>query len=245
MPLYYQIYIQLRDEILTGQRGYGSAMPTELELSEQFGVSRITARRVLNELADERYVERKRRLGTRVIFQSPAMPIVANIDQAMDSLMALGTGTTVNVIEVVRKKPIPSVATALKLEPGADVIKAARVRFLDGMPIGYVTSFVPMELEPIITPGNLARAPILRLLEEAGHKAVHADQIIDAMQADATLASALEIPPLSAILRISRTSFDASEKPFLLTFAHYRSDKFHVRLNLHGANFAVGDQRPV
>lgn len=240
MPLYYQIYLQLRDEILTGQRQYGSAMPTELELSDLFGVSRITARRVLNELADQRYVERKRRLGTRVIFKSPAKPISANIDQAMDSLMALGTGTTVNVIEVVRKKPIPAVATALRLQEGEDVIKAARVRYLDGVPIGYVSSFVPVEMESIITSGNLARAPILRLLDDAGYKVAHADQIIDAMQADTNLVQLLEIQPLSAILRISRTSYDENDRPFLLTFAHYRSDKFHIRLDLHGTKFAIG-----
>ena len=240
VPLYYQIYLQLRDEILTGQRQYGSAMPTELELSDLFGVSRITARRVLNELADQRYVERKRRLGTRVIFKSPAKPISANIDQAMDSLMALGTGTTVNVIEVVRKKPIPAVATALRLQEGEDVIKAARVRYLDGVPIGYVSSFVPVEMESIITSGNLARAPILRLLDDAGYKVAHADQIIDAMQADTNLVQLLEIQPLSAILRISRTSYDENDRPFLLTFAHYRSDKFHIRLDLHGTKFAIG-----
>lgn len=240
VPLYYQIYLRLRDEILTGQRQYGSAMPTELELSAQFGVSRITARRVLNELADERYVERKRRLGTRVIFQSPAKPIEANIDQAMDSLMALGTGTTVNVIEVIRKIPVPSVASALRLKDGEEVIKAARVRYLDGVPIGYVSSFVPVDLASIITPDRLARAPILRLLDEAGYKAVHADQIIDAMQADDNLSQALEIPALSAILRISRTSYDKNDRPFLLTFAHYRSDKFHIRLDLHGTKFAMG-----
>ncbi len=215
-------------------------MPTELELSAQFGVSRITARRVLNELADQRYVERKRRLGTRVIFQSPAKPIEANIDQAMDSLMALGTGTTVNVIEVVRQKPSPTVADALRLPDGEDVISATRIRYLDGVPIGYVSSFVPVELDAIITSGNLARAPILRLLDEAGYKAVHADQIIDAMQADATLTEALEIPAMSAILRISRTSYDEKDRPFLLTFAHYRSDKFHIRLDLHGTKFAMG-----
>lgn len=239
VPLYYQIYLQFRDDILTGQRQFGSTMPTELELSTEFGVSRITARRVLNELAEQGYVERKRRVGTRVIFKSPAKPIEANIDQAMDSLMALGTGTTVNVIEVVRKKPVPTVASALRLKEGDEVIKAARVRYLDGIPIGYVSSFVPVELESIITSGNLARAPILRLLDEAGYKAVHADQIIDAMQADANLVESLDIAPLSAILRISRTSYDKNDRPFLLTFAHYRSDKFHIRLDLHGAKFSL------
>lgn len=239
VPLYYQIYLQLRDEILSGQRPFGSAMPTEHELSDLFAVSRITARRVLNELAEQRYVERKRRLGTRVIFRSPGKPIEADIGQAMDSLMALGSGTTVNVIEVNREKPNPAVAAALQVDPATDVVRAVRIRYLDGTPIGYVVSYVPGDLANLITPGNLAKGPILQLLADAGHKAVHADQTIGAMQADTQLAQALEVAPLSALLRISRTSYDANERAFLLTFAHYRSDKFTIRLDLQGTRYAV------
>lgn len=240
VPLYYQIYLQLRDEILSGQRPYDTIMPTEHELADMFSVSRITARRVLNELADQRYVERKRRLGTRVIFKSPGKPIEANISQAMDSLMALGSGTSVNVIEVNREKPNPLVASALQVDTDSDVVRAVRIRYLDGTPIGYVVSYVPGDLARVITSANLAQGPILQILADAGYKAVHADQTIGAMQADPTLVQALEIAPLSAILRISRVSYDEHDRPFLLTFAHYRSDKFNIRLDLHGTRYALG-----
>ncbi len=234
VPLYYQIYQQLRDEILNGQRPFGSSLPTELELAANFQVSRITARRVLNELADQRYVERRRRLGTRVSFRTPGKPIEADIHQAMDSLMALGSGTTVNVIEVNTEQADASVMNALKLEPGSEVIRAIRLRFLDGIPIGYVVSFVPADLAPLMTAGNLARGPILQLLQDAGYKVAHAEQTIRAIQADTRIAQALEIDPLSALLKISRVSSDASGQPFLLTYAHYRSDRFQIRLDLNG-----------
>lgn len=232
VPLYHQIYLQLRDEILSGERPFGSALPTERELSELYQVSRITARRVLNGLAQQHYAERKRRLGTRVIFRSPAKPIEGNIDQAVDSLMALGEGTTVNVIEVSAEPASVKVANALHIAPGVTVIRAVRVRCLDGEPLGYVVSYVPEALASVITQKNLVRAPILRLLDEAGYHAKHADQTICAMQADTHLAEALSIEPRAALLRISRTVCDIDDKPFLLTFAHYRSDRFHIRIDL-------------
>ena len=52
-PLYHQIFLQLREEITSGERPLGSRMPTEQELVEQFSVSRITARRALDELAEQ------------------------------------------------------------------------------------------------------------------------------------------------------------------------------------------------
>lgn len=232
LPLYHQIYLQLRDEILSGQRPYGSALPTEQELSALFEVSRITARRVLSELAQQHYVERKRRLGTRVTFQSPAKPIEANIDQAVDSLLAFGQNTTVSVVEVSTDTPSLAVASALRLPLNEQVIRAVRIRHLGGEPLGYVVSYVPADLVDVITEKSLAEAPILRLLENAGYKAKHADQTISAVEADPRIAQALNIEPRAALLRISRTVYDKSDRPFLLTLAHYRSDKFHIRIDL-------------
>ena len=45
IPLYQQIFLQMRDEILGGQRGFGSALPTEQVIARMYAVSRITARR--------------------------------------------------------------------------------------------------------------------------------------------------------------------------------------------------------
>ena len=71
-------------------------------------------------------------------------------------------------------------------------------------------------------------------------KAEQAEQTISAVEADPTISQALGIEPRSALLRISRTVYDARHKPFLLTFAHYRADKFTIRLDLlhPGANAA-------
>ena len=232
VPLYHQIYLQLRDEILSGERPYGSSLPTEQGLSELYSVSRITARRVLSDLAQKHFVERKRRLGSRVTFKSPAKPIEANIDQALDSLMALGRGTTVNVIDVSIEKASATVANALQLGPDASVVRAIRVRSLEGEPLGYVVSYVPDDLADVITKEKLVREPILRLLDQAGRHAKHAEQTIGAMVADTHLAKALDIEPRAALLRISRTVYDEHGRPFLLTFAHYRSDRFHIRIDL-------------
>ena len=233
VPLYHQIYLQLRDEILSGQRPFGSALPTEQELSALFDVSRITARRVLSELAQHHYVERKRRLGTRVPFKPPAKPIEANIDQAVDSLLAFGQKTSVSVVEVSTDTPSPTIASALHLPPNQQVIRAVRIRHLDGEPLGYIVSYVPADLANVISAASLAKAPILRLLENAGRKAKHAEQTISAIEADPRIAQALAIEPRAALLRISRTVYDKDDRPFLLTFAHYRSDKFHIRIDLH------------
>ncbi len=50
-PPYHQVYMILRDKIVSGDYGFDEVVPGEQQATEMFGVSRITAKRALNELA--------------------------------------------------------------------------------------------------------------------------------------------------------------------------------------------------
>ena len=121
VPLYHQIFLELRDEILSGARALGASVPTEAELAAAYDVSRITARRALDELAQHKLVERRRRVGTTVTFQPPAAPIEANIDQALDSLLALGRATSVEVLDLAEESA--DAATAAAIATDAPILK--------------------------------------------------------------------------------------------------------------------------
>jgi len=233
VPLYHQIFLQLRDEILSGQRLFGALIATEQDLARSYGVSRITARRALDELAQHHFVARKRRVGTTVIFRLPAKPIEANIDQAVDSLLELGRATRVRVRQIRTETVTPSIAEALQLAPGSRVVRAVRVRYLDNQPLGYVVSYVIEDLSTAVTRAALARMPMLTVIRNAGYRLGKATQIIAAMLADPVMSAALKVEPRAAILRISRTVCDSAGKPILVTLAHYRSDRYQLRLDLH------------
>ena len=147
--------------------------------------------------------------------------------------MALGEGTTVNVISVEKRAATDIIANALGIEEGAEVIRAVMVRCLEGIPIGYIVSYVRGELHTVISEATLSSAPLLKLLDDAGFHATRAEQTIGAMLADPSLVQALNVEPMSAILRITRTVHDKNNVPFLRTYAHYRSDRFNIRMDLH------------
>ena len=68
-PLYHLIYSMLKDRILNGTLSYQERLPTEHELAAIFNVSRITAKRALDELASEGLVHRCLGRGTHVEFE--------------------------------------------------------------------------------------------------------------------------------------------------------------------------------
>jgi GntR family transcriptional regulator len=232
VPLYHQIFLALRDEIISGTRPFGTTLPTEQELAANHKVSRITARRALDELALNGFVERRRRTGTKIVYRSRTQPIEANVDQAVESLLAFGRNTKVRVLTLVCEPCKPDVAAKLSLEPGALVERAVRARFLDGEPLGEVVSHVPAALGLRLTRAGLAKSPMLELLLAAGHVIGGGSQVISATLAGGHLAALLRIDLRAPVLRIERIVLDNSGHPLLFTVAHYRADRYHISIDL-------------
>lgn len=234
VPLYHQIFLQLRGEIATGERATGSRLPTEQALSEHFGVSRITARRALDELAQAGLVARKQRIGTIVTYQPTAKPIEGDIDQAMESLIAFGRNTQVRLMELETIAAAAPMTDLLSVAPGTALVRAVRVRWHDDAPLGHYVTHVPATLGVNLTPESLGDTPMLALIKQAGIRIGAADQVITATLADATLAAALAIDMGAALLRVSRTVFDMDKRPIQHIQAHFRPDRYQIRLDLHG-----------
>ncbi|MEE4453997.1 GntR family transcriptional regulator [Novosphingobium resinovorum] len=233
IPLYHQIYLTLRDEITRGDRPFGSPVPTEMELADNYDVSRITARRALDELATGGFVERRRRLGTHVIFRAASKPIEANIDQAVESLIAFGQNTAVKVLEVVTEPASEATAQKLGLVEGEPAIRAVRLRSTSNGPLGLIVSHMRAGLGVSVTPERLTERPILSLLRDAGVKIGGAVQTIEAMVADPEMAERLQCEPRAAVLHVERMVEDAAGVTVLVTNAYYRADRYRITLDMH------------
>src|SRR5437879_11212968 len=79
LPLYYQVYASLLQRIQRGEFPPGSFLPPERQLTEDYGVSRITIIKALNELAQQQYIRRQQGRGTLVT--DPAERASADVSQ--------------------------------------------------------------------------------------------------------------------------------------------------------------------
>ena len=232
VPLYHQIFLALRDEIVSGVRAYGSAVPTEHQLSDRFGVSRITARRALDELSEMGLVERRRRIGTRVIHRARPAAIDADIDQTVESLLAFGRDTAVRVLVLGAAPADAAVAEALGLAPDTPVLRAVRVRYRDDAPLGRIVSYTPLRFADVLTEAALTATPLLELLRRSGARIGSGSQTISALSADPALVEALALEPRAAVLRVERRMQDDDGTPLLLTIADYRADRYRISVDL-------------
>lgn len=232
LPLYYQIYTGLRDEILSGVLPFGASVPTEAEISERFGVSRITARRAMQELSDVGLVERRRRIGTRVIHKSKSAAGEDDPGRTIDSLIAFGRETVVTLIEYGRIAAGAEAAAALELEPGAELIRAVRLRSSAGQPLGLIESILPGDAGAFVTAEKLRDTPLLQLLKDSGVTITQGQQVVAAVGAGLHLAERLGLAPQAPVLRIERLLRTTDNKPIARTVAQYRGDRYRLALGL-------------
>jgi GntR family transcriptional regulator len=236
VPLYHRLYVILRDQIVSGHHGKGSLLPSELELSALFGVSRITAKRALDELNAEGLVERARGRGTRVIGHPADVPggrpISASIDGLRENLSAIGRETSVRVVEFAYMPAPALVCERLQVEAATPVQRAVRVRSLDGMPLSQSTTFIPENIGRTFGEDDLAATPLIDLIEGAGVKVASAEQSITATLADSITASRLAVRVGSALLLVKRLVVDGRGRPVQYIEILYRPDRFEYRMAL-------------
>ena len=173
LPKYHQIYLVLREQLAEGR--FTNGLPGEFALMEEFGVARVTVRRALEKMAADGLISREPGRGTRPI-GAPVAAIGqgahdvqrANLGGLLENLVSMGLRTSVKVIDVQTVTASASVASALQLQPGDAVQKAVRVRATREGPLSHITTYVPGDVARKFGRRELARKPILVLLEESG-----------------------------------------------------------------------------
>jgi GntR family transcriptional regulator len=227
-----QVYLVLRDRILSGAIAFGAKLPTEHELAGYHGVSRVTVRRALGELARERLIERRRSAGTRVIYRPSPAPITADISGVLANLADMGRRTAVKLLSFDYVPAKGAVAQALGAAPDQLLQRSVRVRSIDGLPFSYLTTHVPESVSVTFTRQELAARPLLELLERAGVKVEHARQRISAGLATPDVAETLVVRTGSPLIELVRVVYDQSGRGVEHLHALYRPDRYAFEIDL-------------
>lgn len=238
LPKYHQVYLVLREQLHEGRFAHG--LPGELALMQQFGVARVTVRRALEQLSGEGLITRERGRGTRPIAAAEAAARAtraaatktSRLNGLLENLISTSLNTSVRVLEVSTIAAPAEVAQALGLAHGATVQKAVRVRSTREGPLSHITTWVPGDLARSFGRRELAKKPILMLLEEAGVRVGGARQTISARLADAQVAPLLGVAVGSALLAVRRLIHDEDGRPVQWLHGLYRPDRYEYQMQL-------------
>ena len=231
VPLYHQLFVILRNRIYAGKVA-GGAIPGEQDLCTQFGISRITAKRALNELARAGLVIRERGRGTRVVDRPPPPTVSASIEGWLENISLMGIATEARVLEFTYVPADADVAAALAVQPGTPVQRAVRVRLQEGEPLSYLVTHVPEDIGQQYDRADLSSRPLLHLLERAGVAVSSASQTISATIAEPAVAEALAIHAGSPLIDVRRIVRDEAGRPVEFIRALYRPDLYRLEMSM-------------
>lgn len=236
-PLYHQIFVVLRNKIHSGEVQPGAFLPSEHDIAAEFGVSRITAKRALNELAGAGLVVRERGRGTKVSEAPPKPQIKASVESWLENMSVMGRSTRAQVLDFSYVPAPADAAKALYVEPDTMVQRAIRVRWLGDETLSYLVTHMPEDVGRLFTEEDLSSEPLLDILERNGVVVSSARQIISATVADATVAAALGIHIGAPLLEVRRVVCDQSDRPVEYIRVLYRPEHYHyevVLTRVHG-----------
>lgn len=184
-PKHRKISDALRGQINRGELEPGAHLPSEAELGQTYGVSRITVRAALSALANEglitsesgrgSFVRQPKHLVYRPQEEFRPRPATAELDTFMTERAAEGR-TPSQTIDVAIVTPPPEVARRLGLQPDSTTVVRRRVRSLDGEPYYTNDSYYPIELvngSEIMSPTDIGRGAN-QVLRELGYDQVRA-----------------------------------------------------------------------
>jgi GntR family transcriptional regulator len=239
-PLYHQVYTVLRNRILDGTYRAERLLPTEQELVTLFGVSRITVRRALNELAARGLIVREQGRGTRVATYVPRTRLRGGVEGLIENNRRMAAETEVEVLDFDYVRANEDVAEALHIKIGNSVQWAVRVRRLKGVPFSYLVTYVPENVGRTFQRSDLSATPLLVLLERSEVSVARAEQTITAISATPAVATALDVEPGSPLLHVVRIVFDQRERPVEYISAQYRPDIYRYTMSLARRNSPEG-----
>lgn len=231
IPLHTQLAALLRGRIYSHELTPHTQLPSERELCDKHGVSRITVRNALNELLHEGLVFKAVGKGTYVAdwtLNEELQPL----SSFSDDMKRRGLQVTSRVLEARVIAADDSVAQQLQVPRGAEVIRLHRLRLADGALIALQLSHLPHHLCPRLATYDFATRSLFDTLRtEYGLRLGRADTTISAALARADETRLLQLPQRSAVLISEQVTYLEDESVIEATRSVFRGDRYKLHVS--------------
>jgi GntR family transcriptional regulator len=220
LPLYELIEQNFRELILSGQINSGDPIPPESKLVEDYGVSRMTLRRALENLSRQGWIVRRQGIGTYA--QKPVVTRIAPSKLSFtEQMRAIGRIPTSRLIGIKIIPAAPEIANYLNISPGDPVSEIVRVRLADEEPILLEHTYLSQTRFPDINDITTLESGSLyeTLRASYGVNVVTMDQILEPVFLEAKHAALLEAEPGSPAIYSEVIAYSGDSRPIEYTWS--------------------------
>ncbi len=226
-PLYQQLMLRLKNDILAGAYPSGGRIPSEQLLCTSYGVSRVTVRKALLDLVQEGLLVRRQGKGTFVADKRLQRDL-QHITSFSDACKSMGRTATAKVISMGFEPAQQEDVERLGVAENGQVLEICRLRMCDGEPVMLEINRFP-ERFGFLERETLTR-PLYDLLKEQGVFPSHAVHDISMGYATPLVSKHLGTHQNEALMILDETVLDQQQQPLHTSRQWIRGDKFTFRI---------------
>lgn len=220
---------QTRDRVvdLIERLGVGKAIPSERQLSADWGVSRLTVRAALDDLVREGYLVRRRGAGTFV--REPKIAQELTMTSFSEDMRRRGMRPGSQTLSLSTMLAGAFLGRALHVSPSEPIVVAKRLRLADGVTMAIETLHVRESLIPGLTATELDAGSFYELLADRfGIELASGVQTIEPTVTNEEESAALGVPLHSPAFQFERTSRAESGEIVEFVRSLYRGDRYRL-----------------
>ena len=242
LPIHRKIADELRQRIGAGRYEI-SGLPPELELMQEFEVSRHTVRAALQGLVSDGLIERRAGLGTRVTNRAKGGVWAIGTLKDLVGEFTVEQFLTLSV-DVVPARRFPSVGVLFGIGKTGELFHMLRILTIKDLPYALANVFTTAEFGRAVPSGELGNQHLINLVAHYGAvRPARARQMASAAAADDQTARQLGVAVGSPGLVLHRTYFDAADRPLVHAELFCRPDRYQQVVDFtHEASEAIGSQ---
>ncbi len=207
---YQEIADAVRDRVSTGELSAGRLLPSESELSQAYGASRVTVRRALEVLRDDGLVDSRQGFGWFVA-ADPVRQALGRLGTIESQLAAEGVRSERRVLDF---RFVAAPARVREVLDTETVLRVRRLNLADDQPFALVTVWCPERYGAELSRADVERSPFYELI---GVELGGAVQTIGAAAASAHDGELLGVPAGSPVLRCERVTSSVDGRAVLVS----------------------------
>ncbi len=213
--------------------GVGAAIPSERQLSVELGVSRLTLRAALDDLAREGHLVRRRGSGTYV--QQPKISQELTMTSFSEDMRRRGMAPGSRTLSLTRQLAGARLGRFLNVSPGDEIVVVKRLRLADGVSMAIETLHIPAAVLPDVKAADLEGSFYQLLRSKYGIEIASGTQTIEPTVTNEEESAALGVPLHSPAFLFERTSRDAAGRTLEFVHSIYRGDRYRIVTELTSA----------
>lgn len=232
LPLYYQLKQILCELIENDELKANDAIPSERELCEYHGVSRMTVNKAIISLVNEGLVYREQGKGTFVC-KAKEKQQLSNLLGLTEEMRLRGLTVHTKIVSFKKKPATKKIQMALLMNERRDVFEITRLRCVSGEPYSLETAYLPVNLCSELNAEMIRNKSLYEVLSvHFGLEVEYAYQTIEPILVNDYESNMLEVEKNALALLFSRQTYLKNDIPIEVTKAIYRGDRYKFEVSL-------------